>query len=742
MDPVHKLPPEITAEIFSYLDPATLLKASLVSRDWRNRTITDSRLWRGMYIKEGWRLDFAAIRQYEQLHSEVSISHSRKSRTRHADSDVSEPQLKKRVIEAGFNHRDFSSHASHSNPPWNEQHQSVEADVPTPSQEAEYERGSGECPGGHSSSSTKNSPLLIRLPNGIAKINWPYLYKQRRRLEDNWLKGRFTNFQLPHPSHIEEAHEECVYTIQFMGKWLVSGSRDKTVRVWDMDRRRLHLPPLRGHQTSVLCLQFDPSPEEDVIISGGSDKNVIVWRFSTGEKIFELANAHLDSVLNLKFNKTYLVTCSKDKVIKVWNRRALTPLDKEYPTVLNGPTVKYPPYIIDTANFSPSMLEAELANGSIKTLEPYSLLMTLDGHGAAVNAIQINDDEIVSAAGDRLIKVWSIRNGSCLKTLMGHNKGIACVQFDNRRIISGSNDDTVRIYDHASGAEVACLVGHSSLVRTVQAGFGDPPGAEEALRLEALAVDSDFWDAQRNNNIPWQRRPPVVRRRIRQRNAGSKNPQDVMALGARIPPGGGGSRWARIVSGSYDETVIIWRQDRDGKWLVGHRLRQADAVIMTNSTGSHRGRDTAARPIARAIPVMQHEVTNPPAAATIAHINNHNLPAPQQMNQPPPAQQPAAPLGNNAMPNLAILQQTHAMNAIAAQAQAQAAHLGAHPHAQGFPVHRQLPNPGTPTGSRVYKVQFDARKILCASQDSRIVGWDFAAGDPEIIEASQFFVGV
>ncbi|KMU87531.1 F-box/WD repeat-containing protein lin-23 [Coccidioides immitis H538.4] len=224
---------------------------------------------------------------------------------------------------------------------------------------------------------------------------------------------------------------------------------------------------------------------------------------------------------------------------------------------------------------SPSTLEAQIANEHIKTLQPYSLLMTLDGHGAAVNSIQIDKNEIVSASGDRLIKVWDIHSGSCLKTLVGHQKGIACVQFDSKRIISGSNDLTVRIYDHASGAEVACLLAHEDLVRTLQAGFGDPPGSEETMRLEAMAVDHDYWEAQRRGDV----RHETGRRRVnRMRSTGSRRPQDIMALGAKIPPGGGGSRWARIVSGSYDETIIIWKRDKEGKWVVGQRLRQTDAA--------------------------------------------------------------------------------------------------------------------------------------------------------------------
>jgi F-box and WD-40 domain protein 1/11 len=49
--------------------------------------------------------------------------------------------------------------------------------------------------------------------------------------------------------------------------------------------------------------------------------------------------------------------------------------------------------------------------------------------------------------------------------------------------------------------------------------------------------------------------------------------------------------------------------------------------------------------------------------------------------------------------------------------------------------------PGLGAGAhRVFKLQFDARWIICCSQDTRIVGWDYAADDESIIEASRFFV--
>jgi F-box and WD-40 domain protein 1/11 len=44
--------------------------------------------------------------------------------------------------------------------------------------------------------------------------------------------------------------------------------------------------------------------------------------------------------------------------------------------------------------------------------------------------------------------------------------------------------------------------------------------------------------------------------------------------------------------------------------------------------------------------------------------------------------------------------------------------------------------------ARVFKLQFDARKIICCSQAPVIVGWDFCNKDPELEEAVRFFATV
>ncbi|KAF1938794.1 WD40 repeat-like protein [Clathrospora elynae] len=797
LDPIAYLPPEITSQVFSYLNPETLLRASTLSQAWRSRVL-DSPLWKLLFRLEGWNSNFPQVRAYEEAQKKKRVDtkeKERKTRPRAAeDMDYDKPSHKKRVRERPlFGDGAVSESSIHNTleplsiggsagTAWGEQTAPVDAED-SPSIKAEDKMEGISFHG--ASSAVSHTEVAHRdrkqgtLPDDISytmappgatgppiqpslllpdepKINWHFLYKQKRRLEDNWNAGRYSNFQLPHPSHPEEAHTECVYTIQYSGKYLVSGSRDKSIRIWNLDTLRLVHPPLTGHSASVLCLQFDERPEQDIVVSGGSDCRVILWQFSTGRIIKEIEKAHSESVLNLRFDDRYLVTCSKDKTIKVWNRKEMWPTDETYPSSTMKSGARFPSYIIN--------MQEQVENQHLyaKPLLPYSLIMTLEGHGAAVNAIQILDGQIVSASGDRSVKVWDVRTGACLRTFSGHTKGIACVQFDGRRIVSGSSDETVRIFDRATGAEVACLNGHSNLVRTVQAQFGDLPGNEEELEAEARAVDRNYFEAQSRGLVS----KDLSKAERRARNAGSRDPTKVLAYGAKLPPGGGGSKWARIVSGSYDETVIIWKRGADGAWEKSQVLQQNDAV---RAAGGRPRRPAVQAPAIANQGVQQNnqqanvqapaqqnnfQASSQQASASAlaaqnlaqqAHALHASLIGTSADNASASASNnhvlPAAGHGQIAA-HVAAAQQGAAPVPVPAPAPAPAAsalphHHHHHHHHPPHPLAAPLNTNGT--NSRVFKLQFDARRIICCSQDPTIVGWDFANSDKDIVMAGQFF---
>lgn len=743
INPVDKLPAELTEQIFKSLGPNDLVRCSMTSRKWREQVL-DSSLWKLMFGREGWLCDSEEVKettQSEASRRENALQPSRhKSHRRKPDSDIQGNGSRKRQRES------LAVGASNLQPAdtssWSEQHGSIEADEDHAMQGIEspaldYPTAAdvnGLSPLSTTTEPTGSTPhiplskdaldqqealshLTPPIQPGLfdttvqsAKINWLYLYKQRRRLEKNWDNGRYSTFQLPHPDHPEEAHDECVYAVQYSGNYLVSGSRDKTIKIWDLNTQRCIRHLKGGHDQSVLCLQFDE--KDDIVVSGGSDSYVIIWKFSTGEIIKKMTTAHTESVLNLRFDYRYLITCSKDKTIKLWNRHELSANDPIVPTC------------------AVEQFTAAGFGTSLPPLPPYSLLLTLQGHNAAVNAIQIHEGQIVSASGDRTIRAWDLNTGLCIREYSGHTKGIACVQFDGRRIISGSSDNTVRIFDVATSAEVACLSGHTNLVRTVQARFGDSLDSEEDLEATARAIDRNFQEAVDNGQVP--RNPPPGA----PRNAGSSNPRDVNAIGAKIPPGGGGNKWSRIVSGSYDETVIIWKKDYQGKWVANRRLGQNEIL---NNPRNQRPRQPRINPIHH----LQH-----------LHAQAQQAQAQQAQQQQQGATQAGGAGAPNQAPNAAALAAAHqqapaaASNPDVAHGAQQAQHTAVGPagavqgplnQVQAALVSPEVRNMGRDDTNRVFKLQFDSRRIVCCSQNRIIVGWDFANNDPELEEASRFF---
>jgi F-box and WD-40 domain protein 1/11 len=843
------LPPEVCLKILGFLDPISLINTARASREWMLLAL-DRKLWEQLYILEGFRVIRPEVLKFEASINSDKSRPSGSSDEEHASKRRATPQ---RILPNLQSDDDFEMvdadmitpiQSSIFGPLTSEpkdsrgKEPSFDPDVPmasprrisssrinpfpVTSRSANYPSGpanASQSPQNHrmSSASTLNYPpvptpvshmsslVVVDRSDGRRKLNWQYLYSQRRKLEANWETAKYTNFQLPHPMHPEEAHEECIYTIQHSGKYLVSGSRDRTLRIWNLNTQRLVRPPLRAHNGSVLCLQFDADPDEDLIVSGSSDATVVLWRFSTGQIIQRLRKAHRESVLNVRFDKRVLVTCSKDKTIKIFNRRPMEPGEYGYP----DPTHGVNPVPIHLNNFALNLAP----NTSLPALPAYTMLGCLDGHGAAVNAVQIFGDEVVSASGDRTVKVWNWPDRTCTRTLIGHSKGIACVQYDGRRIVSGSSDNEVKVFDKESGLEVASLRAHSNLVRTVQAGFGDLPYSSEEDQEEAKNIDKEYFKAVDSGTLSAQH----LYQRGRPKNAGSKKPEDITAYGAKLPPGGGGGRFGRIVSGSYDETIIIWRRDKEGVWRAQHTLRQEEAAHLA-SRAAQLAREAVARAAAQRadgedppyLPILPRIPNSPNADTVYRQLIDLTVPQgpnalrialrdyPQMMtfrnlgdaisdlegttkqvmtsvaltaiHEYQQAQQ-AATAADPSQGSSGDSAESAAAEALTAMAQDSSPQQAAQASSSRQPattpmdttsaasqnpavvVPQAAPAPAPAAHhhhhhhlpanmARVFKLQFDARRIICCSQTSIIVGWDFANGDEQIVEASGFFAPV
>ncbi|GAA6002737.1 hypothetical protein JCM10207_007651 [Rhodosporidiobolus poonsookiae] len=265
-------------------------------------------------------------------------------------------------------------------------------------------------------------------------LDWPRLFRDKWLLERNWTLGQ------PSWSWFE-GHEDSVYCVQFDKNKVVSGSRDKTIRIWDLASGSV-TRTLTGHVGSVLCLQYD----DRILVSGSSDARILVWDMTSGEYELKMTLVgHAMGVLDLCFDDQWIVSCSKDTTTRVWHR---------------------------------------------STGELYR---TLQGHRGPVNAVQLHGDHVLSASGDALLKLWDLHTGQALRTFTGHSRGLACVHWapSGRFFVSGSNDKTIRLWDAHSGECLQTFTGHGDLVRSLCYD-------EKSARVVSASYDrtTRVWDAE------------------------------------------------------------------------------------------------------------------------------------------------------------------------------------------------------------------------------------------------------
>merc|ERR1712166_1383984 len=120
-------------------------------------------------------------------------------------------------------------------------------------------------------------------------------------------------------------HEGEVYSVDYSsdGRFVVSGSYDNTVRIWDVDTGEC-MKILKGHTDWVNGVSF--SPNNQYVVSGSKDKTVRIWDVDTGDCIKTL-EGHTNRVIGVSFspNNQYVQSEASEKPIwlntekRIWN---------------------------------------------------------------------------------------------------------------------------------------------------------------------------------------------------------------------------------------------------------------------------------------------------------------------------------------------------------------------------------------------------------------------------------------
>ncbi|MEG4057044.1 MULTISPECIES: WD40 domain-containing protein, partial [unclassified Microcoleus] len=260
-------------------------------------------------------------------------------------------------------------------------------------------------------------------------------------------------------------HSGFVVTVGFSldGKTLASGSSDTTIKLWNLQTGKL-ITTLTGHSSGVMSVAF--SRDGKTLASASRDKTIKLWNLQTG-KLITTFTGHTDQVVSVAFSpdRKTLASASLDKTIKLWNLQTGKLIS----------TLGEHSQPIWSIGFSPDgkTLASTSLDKTIKlwNLQTRKLITTFTGHSNTVRTIVFSSDGKTLASGsrDNTIKLWNLKTRKLITTLTGHTNWVNSIAFslDGKTLASASLDNTIKLWNLQTQKAIATLTGHTNWVNSI-----------------------------------------------------------------------------------------------------------------------------------------------------------------------------------------------------------------------------------------------------------------------------------
>jgi len=120
-----------------------------------------------------------------------------------------------------------------------------------------------------------------------------------------------------------KGHTSFVLSIAYSpnGRRIISGSSDKTIRIWDAENGAAIGNPVKGHTGNVNCVAY--SPDGEYIVSGSDDRTIRIWDAETGAGVGKPLEGHTDWIRSVVYSPSgqYIISASHDRTIRVWDAK-------------------------------------------------------------------------------------------------------------------------------------------------------------------------------------------------------------------------------------------------------------------------------------------------------------------------------------------------------------------------------------------------------------------------------------
>ncbi|KAG9299538.1 hypothetical protein G9A89_020709 [Geosiphon pyriformis] len=308
---------------------------------------------------------------------------------------------------------------------------------------------------------------------------------------------------------ILDGHEDIVNCLQFSENLLFTGSKDRSIRQWDISK----VPSLNTPKNTSNLISSSSSSSSR--INGyRSNENLLNISDYEPETIGENSwiatlEGHSGEVTCLYYNDQYLLSGSSDKTMKQWDiqtSQCILTLDILW--AMSSSRVShnalFDGYWFDEGNFIAALqfwnyaLASGTRDGAIRLwdLRTGQAHRTLLGHTGPITCLQFDELQIVSGSLDKSIRIWDLRTGSVFDTLH-YEQGISDLQFDLHKIICAAGEEEIKVYNRTS-LQHSGFKGHSEPVQCVKYNNSIlASGGRDSLLLlsseEELKMNNSLW---------------------------------------------------------------------------------------------------------------------------------------------------------------------------------------------------------------------------------------------------------